>query len=273
MPAAFFDAGARAQRVEMGNRVFKASLGMTLLAIAAVLLFAQLGRWQWHRAAEKRAVLAAFDAGMRSGAGELGAQPLTAIPRYALERLHGHYDGAHQFLLDNTSRDGAAGYEVLTPFMLEDGRIVIVNRGWLPLPSGQRRTLPDVAIPDMAMPDGALPGAPAATPAPVTITGRVDRLPVPALAMGRAPPGAGPSWPKRSSFPTAAQLGTALGAPIEDGQLLLSASEPMGYRRDWQLLANGFPPSRHIAYALQWWCFGALVVFLYFFLNIERSKS
>lgn len=250
-------------RVELGNRVFKASAGMTLLALAAALLFALLGRWQWHRAAEKRAVLAAFDSGLHAEATELGARPLAAIPRYTLQRLRGHYEGAHQFLLDNISRDGAAGYEVLTPFALEDGRIVIVNRGWLPLPGGQRRTLPDVAMPLGAM----------AAPSPVAITGRVDKLPVPALAMGRAPPEAGPSWPKRSSFPTAAQLGAALGAPIEDGQLLLAASEPMGYRRDWQLLANGFPPSRHMAYALQWWCFGALVVFLYFFLNIERSES
>jgi cytochrome oxidase assembly protein ShyY1 len=242
----------------LGNRVFKASAGMTLLAIAAVLLFSQLGRWQWHRAAEKRAQLTAFEAGLHAGASDLGARPLAAIPRYALQRLHGRYDGAHQFLLDNISRDGAAGYEVLTPFALEDGRIVVVNRGWLPLPGGQRSMLPDVTM--------------AVDPSPVVITGRVDKLPVPALAMGRAPPDAGPSWPKRSSFPTAAQLGAALGRPIEDSQLLLAASEPMGYRRDWQLLANGFPPTRHVAYALQWWCFGALAVFLYFFLNIERSK-
>jgi surfeit locus 1 family protein len=254
-------------RVELGNRVFKASAGMTLLALAAALLFALLGRWQWHRAAEKRAMLAAFDAGMHADAADLGARPLAAIPRYSMLRLHGHYDGAHQFLLDNISRDGAAGYEVLAPFSLEDGRIVIVNRGWLPLPGGQRRTLPDVALPDAAA------AAPATSLAPLAITGRVDRLPVPALALGRAPPDAGPSWPKRSSFPTAAQLGAALGTPVEDGQLLLAASEPMGYRRDWQLLANGFPPSRHMAYALQWWCFGALVVFLYFFLNFERRKS
>jgi cytochrome oxidase assembly protein ShyY1 len=27
-----------------------------------------------------------------------------------------------------------------------------------------------------------------------------------------------------------------------------------------------------MAYALQWWSFGALVLFLYFFMNIERRK-
>ena len=244
-------------RVEWDHRVFRASVWMTMLAFAAVALFALLGRWQWHRAVEKRALVAAFDAGQNAQASELGERSLAATPRYTLLRLRGRYDGAHQFLLDNISRDGAVGYEVLTPFVLEDGRIVAVNRGWLPLPGGRREPLPDVRLP----------------PAPVAeVTGRTDKLPVTALAIGRAPPDASTSWPKRTSFPNAAQLGAALKSPIEDGQLLLAASEPTGYRRDWHPGATGFPPSRHIAYALQWWSFGALALFLYFFLNIERRK-
>jgi surfeit locus 1 family protein len=255
-------------RVEWGNRVFRASAWMTVLAFSAVVLFALLGRWQWHRAAEKRALVAAFDAGLHSGASELGARSLAATPRYTLLRLRGHYDGAHQFLLDNISRDGAVGYEVLTPFVLEDGRILVVNRGWLPLPGGRREPLPDVKLP----PAPATALAPATAPLLAEVTGRVDKLPVTALAIGRSPPDASTAWPKRTSFPDAAQLGAALGSPVENGQLLLAASEPKGYRRDWHPGATGFPPSRHIAYALQWWSFGALALFLYFFMNIERRK-
>ncbi|MGH8253172.1 MAG: SURF1 family protein [Steroidobacteraceae bacterium] len=264
MPAAFRCRSARLLlRMELGKRVFEASVWMATLALAAVLLFAQLGRWQWHRAAEKRALAAEFEAGVAAGATGLGERALTAVPRYAQLRVRGHYDGARQFLLDNISRDGAVGYEVLTPFVLEDGRILVVNRGWLPLPGGRRDRLPDVTIPPPAT----------SAPALAEITGRLDKLPVAALAIGRAPPDAGPSWPKRTSFPSAAQLGAALKAPIEDGQLLLSAAEPMGYRRDWPLSANGFAPSRHVAYALQWWSFGALALFLFLFLNIERRQS
>jgi surfeit locus 1 family protein len=233
---------------------------MTALAMAGVLLFGQLGRWQWHRAAEKRALAAAFAASTAAPAIELGTRPVAAVPRYALLRVRGRYDVAHQFLLDNISRDGAVGYEVLTPFQLEDGRILMVNRGWLPLPGGRREPLPDVA----------LPGTPAQASAPAEITGRIDELPVTGLSMGRAPPDAGPSWPKRTSFPTAAQLGAVLGKGVEARELLLAASEPMGYRRDWQPGGNGFGPSRHVAYALQWWSFGALTLFLYFFMNLER---
>ena len=47
-------------RLELGSRRLVASGWMSVLALAAVLLFAQLGRWQWHRAAEKTALAAAF---------------------------------------------------------------------------------------------------------------------------------------------------------------------------------------------------------------------
>ncbi|MBS0387543.1 MAG: SURF1 family protein [Proteobacteria bacterium] len=239
---------------------------MTLLALAGVLLFGQLGRWQWHRAAEKRALVAAFEAGAKAPATELGSRALSELPRYALLRLRGQYDGAHQFLLDNIGRDGVAGYEVLTPFQLEDGRCVLVNRGWLPLSNGRREPLPDVSL-------SPSPAAAFASPQqPVEITGRIDELPVTALSLGRAPPPAGPGWPKRTSFPTAAQLGAALGRPVEARELLLAATEPQGYRRDWRAGGSGFGPERHLAYALQWWGFAALTLFLYVFMNLERRK-
>ncbi len=254
--------------MELGNRRLRASVWMTSLAMAGVLLFGQLGRWQWHRAAEKRALAAAFAASTAAAATELGTRPIAALPRYTLLRVRGRYDGAHQFLLDNIIRDGAVGYEVLTPLQLEDGRILMVNRGWLPLPGGRREPLPDVALPS-AQVEGS---APISASVPAEISGRIDELPVTGISMGRAPPDMGPSWPKRTSFPTAAQLGAALGQRIEPRELLLAAAEPMGYRRDWEPRGNGFGPSRHVAYALQWWSFGALTLFLYFFMNIERRK-
>jgi len=247
-------------RIDLGNRSFRASVGMTVLALAGVLLFGQLGRWQWHRAAEKRALVAAFEAGAKAPATEPGNRPLAQWPRYALLRLRGQYDGAHQFLLDNIGRDGVAGYEVLTPFQLEDGRSVLVNRGWLPLSNGRREPLPDVSL-------APVPGRPL-----TDITGRIDEFPVTALSLGRAPPPAGPGWPKRTSFPTVAQLGAALGRTVEARQLLLAATEPQGYRRDWRPGGNGFGPERHLAYALQWWGFAALTLFLYVFMNLERRK-
>jgi surfeit locus 1 family protein len=220
-----------------------------------VLLFVQLGRWQWHRAAEKTALAAAFAAGTSTPAMALGTRSTTALPRYAQVIVTGRYDPAHQFLLDNMSEGGQVGYEVLTPLHLEDGRWLLVNRGWVALPEGRRDRLPDLAI---AAPDAAL------------LRGRLDVLPVTGLAAGQAPPAADSSWPKRTSFPTAAQLAAALGEKVEPRQLLLGANERFGFRRNWRSASEGFGPERHLGYAVQWWGFAALTVFLYVLLNLER---
>ena len=66
-------------------------------------------------------------------------------PRYQRVSLRGYYDSAHQFLLDNRSRDSVPGVEVLTPLVLDDGSAVIVNRGWLPF-GPTRQDLPSVAV-------------------------------------------------------------------------------------------------------------------------------
>ncbi len=242
-------------RVEFGDHYcVRASVWMTALALAGVLLFAQLGRWQWHRAAEKRALAAAFVAGSENFTTALGSRPTAALARYTQVRVRGRYDDAHQFLLDNMSHEGHTGYQVLTPLRLGDGRVLLVNRGWLPLPGGRRDTLPDISLPDLGT---------------VDIGGRLDELPVNGLAMGRAAPVQDAAWPKRTSFPTAAQLGAALGQEVEPRQLLLGAGEPQGFARAWQSGGGGFGPERHVAYAFQWWGLGALVLFLYFFMNIE----
>jgi surfeit locus 1 family protein len=233
---------------------------MTLLAGAGVLAFGLLGRWQWHRAAEKRALEAAFAAGALLPPTELGERSTADLPRYAALRVHGHYDWRHQFLLDNMGHSGSAGYQVLTPLLLEDGRVLLVNRGWLPLPDGRRDRLPEIA---------PLPyiGPPLADTGEL---GRIDLLPVAAISMGHAAPDTGPAWPKRTSFPPTAELATALARPVEPRQLLLAAGEPQGYLRDWQPAGGSIGPARHMAYALQWWAFAALTLFLYLFLNIER---
>ena len=49
--------------------------------------------------------------------------------------------------------------------------------------------------------------------------------------------------------------------------------ERFGFRRNWHSASEGLGPERHLGYALQWWGFAALTVFLYVFLNLERRSS
>ena len=225
---------------------------MTLLTLAAIVLFIDLGLWQWHRAQQKQALAAGFEAGGRA-VSELGARSTSEMPRYTQVRLQGSYDGAHQFLLDNMSHGGQPGFEVLTPLRLADGRTLIVNRGWVPL-TARRSQLPDVAL-DVA--------------APQTPLGRLDDLPVAGIALGPVPPAADAPWPRLTSFPTMGDLSAALGQPLQSRQLLLDPAQPAGYLRDWH--PTGLGPTRHLSYAIQWWAFGALALVLYGYMNWRRN--
>jgi surfeit locus 1 family protein len=237
--------------VKSGQFHWSASWFMTLLTLAAVVLFVRLGFWQWHRAQQKTALEQQFAAGGQTVA-DLSSGATDAEPRYAQVSVHGRYDAQHQFVLDNISHAGQPGYEVLTPLQLDGGHTLLVNRGWVPL-IGPRSHLPDVQF------DAS---------APLAVTGRLDNLPVVGIALGHVPPVAGSSWPKLTSFPTMPDLSAALGAPLESRQLLLSPGEPFGFVRDWQL--GGFGPGRHLSYAVQWWAFAALALGLYGYMNGRR---
>jgi surfeit locus 1 family protein len=213
--------------------------------------FISLGRWQWHKGNVRQAEWDSFERGTEQVI-VLDARGLADVPLFQRVALTGRFDAAHQFLLDNRTHDGRAGYEVLTPLQRPDGRVAIVDRGWVPF-EGRRDRLPDVALKSRDL---------------VALTGRADNLPSAGLPSGRAAPASGDRWPKVTSYPTLRELAEALASPLEARILLLDPDEPDGYVRDWQ--PPGMPPIRHWSYAIQWWGFAALALALWVILNLKR---
>ncbi|MCC6171165.1 MAG: SURF1 family protein [Gammaproteobacteria bacterium] len=251
--------------------MFAPSWLMTGLTVLLCVSFVALGRWQWGRYEIKRELWAQFERGVAQRV-ELGSRSTTDLPRYTHVRLEGRWLPQRQFLLDNRTHAGHAGYEVLTPFELPDGRLVLVDRGWVPF-SGYRDRLPDVAsaFADLGFGrDGAMSTS---GPRLMAITGRLDELPSAGLAGGRAPPATEGSWPRLTSFPTWTELAAALGADprLERRLLLLDAAEPRGYLREWR--PGGRGPEQNWSYAIQWWSFAAVLAGLYFGLNLRRRGS
>ena len=231
---------------------FAPTPGMTLLTLLLCAVFVRLGLWQWHRWVESDAAGRRFARGA-DAVQPLGPRRLADIPLYQRVGVTGRLDGAHQFLLDNRSYQGRPGYEVLTPLTLPAGAVLLVDRGWVPF-TGSRARLPEVAV---------------AGGANVTLSGRVAELPSPGLASGRAAPGPADPWPRVTSFPDAADLGRALGVPLEARILLLDPGAADGYVRDWQ--PPGMAPLRHLSYAIQWWCFAALALVVFAVMSARRA--
>jgi surfeit locus 1 family protein len=235
----------------IGRRRFAPSWWMTLLTIALCVAFVRLGEWQWNRGVNRQAEWDAFARG--ADAPIVPRAPLKSLPRFKHISVEGHWDGAHQFLLDNRSHAGLPGYEVLTPLRLADDRVLLVDRGWVAF-TGSRAHLPDITLRD---------------PGPITLTGRLDNLPVGGLALGHAAPAADASWPKVTSFPTFAELAAALNQPLEPWMLLLDPATADGYVRQWQ--PPGLSPLRHWAYAIQWWGFAVTLVIIWGIMSAPRQ--
>lgn len=231
------------------SRRFAPRLGYSLLALAGLALFFSLGRWQLDRAEEKRSLVGAFE----RGGERLQELPsgLSPVDRYQRLRAHGRFDPARQFLLDNMTYDGQAGFRVLTPLLLEDGRVLVVDRGFVP-GSGDRSRLPDVAVQD----------------SPREVVGRADTLPRPGIELA-APPATG--WPRIVSFPRIEEIGAALGQPVFPQVLLLEPDQPDGFVREWAPATMG--PDRHVGYAVQWFGFAVVTCILWVLLSFRTEES
>jgi surfeit locus 1 family protein len=240
--------------LQVGNRTFEPRLFTTLLAIALIAMLVSLGRWQLQRATEKRALFESFAAA--GGA----AQPIdlqsAKVARYSRVEAVGSYDATRQVLIDNMVEGERAGYFVITPFALQGGGWVLVNRGWVPL--GQSRA------DRPAIPVGATLR---------TIRGRADNLPSPGIKMGVPAPLA-PPYPVVAAYPTRAEVAQLLKESnwtSATDLILLDADQPDGYVRHWA--PPGFPPLRHVGYAVQWFGLALALGVIYVVTNFRRTKD
>ena len=215
---------------------------LLLAAVGGVALFVRLGFWQIDRAGEKRALLEQYAAGQQSTEALLPGR-LSVLPRYQHVNVRGHYDATHQILLDNMpSGQGQPGYRVLTPFESDSGELLLVDRGWVPL-GMSRAVLPQIGVESNAR----------------TVVGRVDELPQAGIRLGERPGNAAASWPRVMSFPRHEDIEQALGKTVVPRRVLLDPEQPDGYQRTAGLHLD-FGPSRHIAYAVQWFALAVLVI-------------
>ena len=101
-----------------------------LLAGFFLVLFVSLGVWQVARHHEKQRLVEREKAEWAQPAPDVTTVGTDASDDTRVE-ARGTFDGAHETVLRNTVRNGAAGVDVLTPLRLPDGRAVLVDRGFV----------------------------------------------------------------------------------------------------------------------------------------------
>ncbi len=222
-------------------------IGLAALLGMAVTL--SLGRWQLGRAAEKEALQASIDA--RAALPVLDGRSLLADAA-STELLHrrveavGHWLGQHAVFLDNRQMNGRPGFFVLTPLRLEEGGVLLVQRGWVPRSFDDRTRVPQIPTPATA----------------VRVAGRI--APVPSKLYDMGDPGAGAIRQNLDLKQFRAQTGLAL--PDVSIQQLGPSDE--GLSRDWPKINTGI--DKHYGYAFQWFGLSALITLLYVWFQIVR---
>ena len=239
--------------MRIANRNFSPTLFAVVLTVAAVSLFVRLAFWQLSRAAEKDALQATYAAGQRSVV-ELTAANAATLTQYQRVSARGHYDSAHQILLDSMpSAMGQPGYRVVTPFELEQGGWVLVDRGWH-RPGATRSDIPDVTVGESVR----------------TVVGQLSVLPRPGVRLAAAP-GGSDKWPRVMNYPEQASVERALDRKVLPGLVLLDADQPEGYERVWQARVD-MASDRHLSYAVQWFGFALAAVALFVVIGFRRGQ-
>lgn len=109
-----------------------------LFGLAGVAILVSLGVWQMQRLAWKEGVLSDIEARISAAPVALPEALEPQADRYLPVELNGRYFPGALRVLVSQKRIGA-GYRVISPFELEDGRRVLVDRGFIKV----NREVPD----------------------------------------------------------------------------------------------------------------------------------
>jgi cytochrome oxidase assembly protein ShyY1 len=110
------------------------ALGLCAFALAALCV--RLGFWQWHRMEDKKIEQALIERHLGGDPVPVTSilrpgQPVAEEDEWTRVTATGHFDAAKQVTVKFTTREGRSGADVVTPLRMENGRVLLVNRGWM----------------------------------------------------------------------------------------------------------------------------------------------
>ncbi|HEY3916967.1 MAG TPA: SURF1 family protein [Stellaceae bacterium] len=224
----------------------------TLWSAFGLLLLLGLGSWQVQRLGWKEGLIAQRNAALTAPPVPL---PKTLEEARALEfhpvRAEGQFLNDRELYLNAQSLKGDQGFHIVTPFRLEDGSILLVDRGFVPT----ARQVPATRA------AGEIAG-------PTAVTGLL-RLPEPAGWFTPA------NEPQRNSWfsidiPAMAQaagVGSALPFYVDAGKTPNAGGWPQGGQTITEL------PNDHLQYAITWYALAAALVVVYIRFAQRRLRS
>jgi cytochrome oxidase assembly protein ShyY1 len=215
--------------------------GYLAVAIVFAIVCVLLSNWQLARRAEKTNEISLVTDNYDARPVQIGSllpelDSFDPADEWRPVVLEGSYLEDEQVLVRNRPRGGQPGFDQLVPFLLTDGSVVIVDRGWLP--TGNEQDLPDV-VP--APPGGSVTVTVRLRPGEPTVAGR----------------GAGAGQIATIHLP---ELAERVDGPLYTGAYGMLADEnpAPSEQRPAAVQKPVADEGAHLSYALQWLIFGIL---------------
>ncbi|TDT25873.1 cytochrome oxidase assembly protein ShyY1 [Streptomyces sp. BK208] len=232
---------------------------LTLVAVLLIPTMIRLGFWQLHRYEERTArndlVARALEASpVPVGSLTAPGRKITTRERYRTVTAEGRFDTDREVVVRRrTDSDDNIGYHVLTPFVLADGKVMLVNRGWIPADGPSQTRFPKIPAP----PRGE-----------ITVTGRL--MPDETTEASGIKDLEG--LPDRQvMLINSAQQAERLDARVLGGYVVLKEPEPKGGSPEPIGKPGNENAALNFAYAIQWWLFAAAVPVGWWFL-VRRER-
>lgn len=223
------------------------------LAVAAFALAVSLGNWQRGRAAQKLVIESQWDRAEQSAPRAIASGNLPATADLPLRvSLRGNFDHSRSVWLDNRQHDGRPGFWVIAPLRLDDGAVVLVNRGWVARDVADRSRRTAIGEPAGLQQIEGL----AVTHAP--------RL----LELGEG--GNAAALPAIWQNLEYAHYEAVSGLRVAPLVVLQTGPQDDGLTRRWARPASGV--DKHRGYAFQWYSLAALIAALTVFLSARSWR-
>lgn len=223
------------------GRSFRPRLWPSLATLAALVVLLSLGTWQLQRMAWKESLIAHAEAQLAAPALPLPSGDLSGLD-FRRVAASGAYLHDLAFAFGFSAEAGRPGGRLITPLRLVDGRVILVDRGWMP---------EDLLPPHV--PVGIEPAGTVALEGIARWRGDTAR--------GWMSPDDTPDLRRWYNWDVPA-MSAALGLLVEPLQLVLEQSEgPEGLPKAERVSLDF--PNDHLSYAITWYGLALVLVVIY----------
>ena len=224
-----------------------------LVVVALAWVAWRLGEWQFHRLDDRVERNAIIERNEKAGADPVGevlapGEPVAATEEWRIVEATGTYAVDDTVIVRYRTREGEAGVDVVVPLETTDGSTLLVDRGWY-------------ATDNRGATQADVPAPPAGE---VSITGWVRQ-------------DAEGSSTEVSDLSTRAvnsdRIGDALGREVLGGWVDLRSESPEPATPLLPVELPELDNGPHFFYGLQWWFFGVLAIFGFFYLIYDEVRG